>query len=104
MNGNQYLIPANSKKSMLILGFFRPIDLILFGIGITLTMIMLLFIKTYNVLLMIVMLLPALVTGFLVLPVPNYHNMLQLITNVLNFYSGRKRFYWKGWCVRDEFK
>lgn len=100
----QYLIPANSKKSMLILGFFRPIDLILFGIGITLTMIMLLFIKTYNVGLMILMLLPALVTGFLVLPVPNYHNMLQLITNILNYYSGRKRYYWKGWCVRDEFK
>ena len=30
---NQYLIPANSKRSMLILGLFTPIDLIIIGVG-----------------------------------------------------------------------
>lgn len=39
---NNYLIPANSKKSQLILGFFTPIDLILFGSGVGITLILLL--------------------------------------------------------------
>ena len=30
---NSYLIPANSKKSMLILGYFNTVDLIIFGCG-----------------------------------------------------------------------
>ena len=32
-----YLIPANSKKSMLILGVFNYIDLIIFAISVTVT-------------------------------------------------------------------
>ena len=39
--GNEYLIPANSKKSMLILGFFNPTDLIIFGSGCLVTFILL---------------------------------------------------------------
>ena len=38
---NNYLIPANSKKSQLILGFFTPLDLILFGSGCGLTVLLL---------------------------------------------------------------
>ena len=45
---------------------------------------------------------PALVATFLVMPVPNYHNVLQLITNIVVFIFGRKRLYWKGWCINDE--
>ena len=41
MGGEQYLIPANSKKSMLILGFFNPTDLIIFGTGLAITFILL---------------------------------------------------------------
>ena len=46
--------------------------------------------------------LPALVSTFLVLPVPYYHNMLQLLTNIFNFLFNNRKFYWKGWCVRNE--
>ena len=49
----------------------------------------------------IIVLLPALISGFLVIPVPNYHNVLQLITNIVTFALGRKRYYWKGWCIKD---
>jgi len=49
----------------------------------------------------IIVLLPALISGFLVIPVPNYHNVLQLITNIVTFILGRKRYYWKGWCMHD---
>ena len=96
-----YLIPANSKKSMLILGFFTPIDLIVFGVGCTFTLVMLFFIKTNTITEMALMLTPALVTGFLVMPVPYYHNVMTLIGNIYKFFTNRKRYYWKGWCIRD---
>lgn len=100
---NNYLIPANSKKSMLILGFFTPVDLTIFGIGCAFTLIMLLaFSSNMELGGIILVLAPALISSFLVMPVPNYHNVLQLITNIVTFFLGRKRFYWKGWCVKDE--
>ncbi len=100
---HNYLIPANSKKSMLILGFFTPIDLIVFGIGSAFSVIMLfIFNTTVNLSSIVLMLLPAIISAFLVMPVPNYHNMMQLITNIIIYFSGRKRYYWKGWCFKDE--
>ena len=99
---NNYLIPANSKKSQLILGFFRGIDLILFGFGVGITLILLLTIQSANMGVMILILAPALITGFLVMPVPNYHNVLQFIVNIYTYLSERRRYYWKGWCYDVE--
>lgn len=97
-----YLIPANSKKSQLILGFFTPVDLIIFGIGCTITLgLLFVFNSKMDIRGMLLILSPALISGFLVLPVPNYHNVLQLLTNIILFLLGRKRLYWKGWCIRD---
>lgn len=98
---NNYLIPANTKKSKLILGFFTPIDLAIFGTGCTVTIIMLLIFQGMNLTTAIIILMPALISGFLVIPVPNYHNVLQLITNIVMYSMGRKRYYWKGWCIKD---
>lgn len=100
MNG--YLIPANSKKSSMILGLFTPVDLILFASGVGLTLILMLAIKTSSGGTMILTLLPALISGFLVFPVPNYHNVLQLIINIYTFYFVRQRTYkWRGWCYKN---
>lgn len=98
---NNYLIPANSKKSQLILGFFTPVDLILFGSGVGVTLILLLAIQSANIGIMLLILAPALITGFLVMPVPNYHNVLQFIINIYTYFSDRRRYYWKGWCYQD---
>lgn len=98
---NNYLIPANSKKSQLILGFFNAVDLILFGSGVGITLILLLTIQSTDVVVMMLILAPALITGFLVMPVPNYHNVLQFIVNVYTFFTERRRYYWKGWCYQD---
>ena len=44
--------------------------------------------------------LPALITGFLVIPIPHQHNILVLLTNIYKyFFVNRQRYYWKGWCV-----
>ena len=97
---NNYLIPANSKKSQLILGFFTPVDLILFGSGCGLTILLLMLVRNADLAKMIIILLPALVTGFLVTPVMYYHNVLQFIINVVSFIFNTRKYYWRGWCVK----
>ncbi len=99
---NNYLIPANSKKSKLILGFFNPLDLIIFTVGVVLTLFLLFAFKSNNVIVMILDLLPALIASFLVMPVPNYHNMFTLINNIYTYFSKRKKYYWRGWCANGK--
>ena len=99
MENNNYLIPANSKKSQLILGFFTPIDLIVFIVGVSFSVLLLLLIKSDNMAVMLLLASPALVATFLVAPVPNYHNVMTLIGNIYRFFTGRKKYYWRGWCV-----
>jgi len=96
-----YLIPANTKKGQLILGIFRKFDLILFGSGILLTMLLLAFLPLSSTLVTILVLSPALITGFLVMPVPYYHNMLNIIIEMYEFLTNRQTYRWKGWCWKS---
>ena len=98
---DQYLIPANTKRGQLILGWFRPFDLALFGCGILVTLILLAFIQLDNTLGVILELSPAIITGFLVMPVPYYHNMLNIIVEAYEFLTHRQTYRWKGWCYRN---
>lgn len=101
---NEYLIPANSKKSRLIFGFFKPVDLVICGISIAITLILILIVnKMDSLLLLILAIIPATFGILLVFPVPHYHNVRQLLINIINFYTGNRKYYWKGWCVRDEY-
>lgn len=95
---NNYLIPANSKKSLLIFGVFNKLDLIMFSIGISATLLLLLILPIDTLVFAVIALAPALVTGFLVLPIPNYHNMLTIIKEAFSFFTQRRNFVWKGWC------
>ena len=101
---NNYLIPANSKKSQLYFGLFNKFDLILFGSGGGTSLLLMTIIPVGNYILSIIICLPAVITGFLVFPVPNYHNVLSLLRSIWQFYTTRQKFIWKGWCVKDEFK
>ena len=103
MNGN-YLIPANSKKSMKIFGVFRKFDLILFGCGVLATMIMVMVLPIADLKVAVIAIMPAAITGFLVFPVPLYHNVLTVIITAWTFFTTRREFVWKGWCVTSEFK
>lgn len=98
---NYYLIPANSKKSMLIFGLFNKFDLILFGSGVALTLLLLLILPVENLVMAIITLTPGLICSFLVFPIPNYHNVLTIIKSIIEFYTTRQRFVWKGWCLKD---
>lgn len=96
-----YIIPANTKKSMLKFGVFNTFDLILFGSGISVSLLLLLLLPVEQLKFAIIAILPGLVTGFLVFPIPYYHNVLTVIINFFTFFTTRQQFVWKGWCVTD---
>ena len=89
---NQYLVPANSKKSQLIFGFFTWPDLILCLIGAAITIALLIILKNPTTVELIIA----------IMPVRNYHNVMQLLNNMLDFYTNTRKYYWKGWCVKDD--
>lgn len=97
-----YLIPANTKKSQLFFGLFNTFDLILFGTGIGISLLLLISLPVESLPIAIGAISPGLITGFLVFPIPNYHNVLTVIKNVVIFYTTRQDFIWKGWCVTSE--
>lgn len=97
----QYLIPANTKRGQLILGWFRPFDLALFGCGILVTLLLLAFLPLESLAVTILTLSPAVITGFLVIPVPYYHNMLNIIVEMYEFLTNRQTYRWKGWCYKS---
>lgn len=96
-----YLIPANSKKSMLIFGLFNQLDLIIFGVGLGVSLILLMVLPVDELAWAIVAISPGLITGLLVMPIPNYHNVRTIIRLAYEFYTTRQQFIWKGWCFGD---
>lgn len=105
MNNGQYLIAANSKRGQLIFNIFRPIDLGIACIGGTITLILFLIVQPQSLLPGIITLLPLLICAFLVMPIPNYHNVLCVLQNIYKFFiKDKNELTWRGWCAKDEFK
>ena len=103
MNGS--LVPANTKKSTLILGIYRLVpDLLILGIGIAVSVILLLIFNGASTILLIISSIPMLIGLLLTMPLPNYHNVLCAIQSILHFYQGRRNYVWRGWCLKNEFK
>jgi hypothetical protein len=99
---NMYLIPANSKRSMLIFGMFTPFDLILFGSGLGITLLLLMILPLDSIVVSVLAISPGLITGMLVFPVPNYHNTLTVLIEIWEFFTTRQKYIWKGWCVMND--
>ena len=99
-----YLIPANAKKGTLIFGMFTKFDLVLFGIGILVSVLLLISISPETLKAAIICLLPLFISAFLVVPIPNYHNVLTLIKEMIDFFYGRRNYNWEGWCYKNEYK
>lgn len=95
---NSYLIPANTNKGKLIFGIFRNEDLILFGIGLGITFLLLTIVPLESTLMTVLVLAPAAISALLVAPVPYYHNILNVIKELLEFINNRQKYVWKGWC------
>lgn len=99
-----YLIPANSKSGQLLFGIFRPVDLIIFAVGIVLSLLLMLIISPGNLGGAIICLLPLGICSLLIIPVPNYHNILVVISELILFLTSRRNYKWEGWCFKDEYK
>lgn len=99
---NSYLIPANTKRGQLILGFFEPIDLIIFGSGLVITLLLVMVLPMEITWVALLSIAPGIVCSLLVAPVAHYHNVRQLIIEIYTFFSKRNVFIWKGWCFIDE--
>lgn len=101
MNG--YLVPANTKKALLIMGMFRPVDVIIFGVGIGVSVIGLLIFSDISTVITLICCIPMLISLILVMPIPNYHNTLVALQSIMRFYNERRRYIWKGWCIYNEY-
>ena len=95
---NNYLIPANSKRSMLIFGMFRPIDLAIFISGGVLTFLLIFINSPENLTDVLVDLLPLLVGAAMVAHIPNQMNLWSFTVNVYSFLIHQRNYRWRGWC------
>ena len=93
----EYIMPANSKKSGLILGLFTPKDLVVLSIGVPISIILLIIFKSAGLFMLILSIIPGMISILLVFPVPHYHNVMQLLINIFKYYTGRKKYEWRGW-------
>ena len=99
-----YLVPANAKKGTLIFNLFRPFDLILFGSGTAVTLLLLAVVPSTSLVAVLLAMVPGRICGLLVFPVPNYHNILCALISIYKFYTERRKYVWKGWCFNEQFK
>ncbi len=96
---NAYLIPANSKRSMLIFGLFTPVDLAIFSVGALLTIILMFTFNAVTIQDVFMILTPLFISTAMVLPVPNHRNVWTLCANIYNYLSNRRTYFWRGWCM-----
>ena len=101
---DEYLVPANTKKATLIFSMLRPVDAIILGTGIGISVIALLLFNNAGTLITVVCCIPMVLALILVLPIPNYHNTLVALQSIYRYYNERRNYIWKGWCIYDEFK
>ena len=79
--------------------------LIIFGTGLLISLILLAVSETTTDTGTVLLIsLPGIITGILVVPIPNYHNTLVAIQSIIRYYSERRNYIWKGWCMIDEYK
>ena len=98
-----YLVPANSKKQGLFLGFLSSFDLILLSIGVSISFLLLLILNISSFLGITIAVLPGFISAFLVFPIPNYHNSRIFFREMYRFYFvNRRKYVWRGWCYKYE--
>lgn len=102
--GQLYLIAANSKRAQLIFNIFRPIDLGIILTGASISILLFVIVQPDTLWPAVATLAPLLICAFLVLPIPNYHNVLCVLKNIYYYFTEVQQFRWKGWCFKDEYK
>ena len=99
---NLFIIPANSKSGKLIFNIFRPFDLILASVGLVVSVLLILIVTPKSLLTAVMCFSPGLISAFLVIPIPNYHNVLVVIQETIHFFANRRNYKWEGWSVKND--
>ena len=60
-------------------------------------------VRSNNTLAILLACMPAGITGLLVVPIPNYHNVLCAMQSIIKFFTERRNYIWRGWCFYGEF-
>ena len=100
---DRFLIPANANRGRLIFGYFRTFDFVLFSIGLSISFILLVIYQNdlAEIWIAIGCSAPALICIFLVVPIPNYHNILVVLQEAYRFLTTNQVYEWKGWCYKN---
>lgn len=102
-NNQTFLVPSNFKKSRLIFGAFKVVDLIYFFVGLAITIVMFILTDGKGLKMNIMSLIPLITVSILITPIPNYHNIIYFIQRLVHFYFLSKRNYkWTGWNYKEE--
>ena len=98
---NQFLIPANTKRGKYILSIFRPVDLAIFLTGLAITFAALIIMSNMKISgwPIVLAVFPGLICTGLVVPMPNYHNIMVCIGEIINYYTNNRNYKWRGWCA-----
>ena len=96
----QFNSPKNFKKGRLIANRYRPIDLVIAGIAIALTlsseMLYLLLLNGKHIAILAALCIPALVGVCLLIPFEIYHNPIEMIKLYRVHRNKQKKYIWEG--------
>ena len=96
----QFNSPKNFKKGRLIANRYRPVDLLIAGIAIAMTlsseMVYLLLMNGKHVAVLAVLCIPALIGVCLLIPFEIYHNPIEMIKLYMIYQKKQKKYIWAG--------
>lgn len=96
----QFNSPKNFKKGRLIANRYRPIDLLIAGIAIAMTlsseMIYLLLMNGKHIAVLAMLCIPALIGVCLLIPFEIYHNPIEMIKLYMVYQKKQKKYIWEG--------
>ncbi len=96
----QFNSPKNFKKGRLIANRYRPIDLVIAGIAIAMTltseMIYLLLLNGKHIAILAALCIPALIGVCLLIPFEIYHNPIEMIKLYNVYRKKQKKYIWEG--------
>lgn len=97
--------PKNFKRGRFISNRYRRIDLVFAGVGTLISIVMLL---TYllalegkSIVVICVLMVPAVVTTTLIMPMNVYHNLLEFLKLLIIYNNSRKVYIWEGVYKED---
>ena len=96
----QFSSPKNFKKGRLIANRYRPIDLVIAGIAIAMTliseMVYLLLLNGKHIAILAALCIPALIGVCLLIPFEIYHNPIEMIKLYMVYQKTPKKYIWAG--------